>query len=145
MMSTKEIFDKMLRLAIKESTSAVWEYATDHHRFTSRTGNLERSVQMKMDDMVGIVYLDEGQAPYGPAIHNGAAARVIVPKERKALRWAKGGKFIFAKRVNWPGIRPDPFLYQALEDNRQKVEKTFDHYTERALLEIMKTFGRRTP
>lgn len=144
-MSTKEIFDRMLRLAIKESTSLVWEYATDHHRFTPRTGNLERAVQMEIEGREGIIYLDEGQAPYGPAIHNGAAARVIVPKNRKALRWADGGQFIFAKKVHWPGIRPDPFIYQALEDNRQEVEETFDHYTELALAEIMKSIGKVKP
>lgn len=144
-MGTKEIFDKMLRLAIKESTSLVWEYATDHHRFVSRTGNLERAVQMSMDGMVGTVYLDEGQAPYAPAIHNGAAARVIVPVNRKALRWADGGQFVFAKKVHWPGIRPDPFLYQALEDNRKEVEETFDRYTDLALLEIMKGIGKVKP
>lgn len=144
-MSTKEIFGRMLRLAIKESTALVWEYATDHHRFTPRTGNLERAVQMEIGGAVGTVYLDEGIAPYGPAIHNGAAARVIVPKGRKALRWADGGQFIFAKKVHWPGIRPDPFIYQALEDNRKEVEETFDHYTDLALLEIMKSIGKAKP
>lgn len=137
-MSTKEIFQRMYRLAIEDSISDVMEYAGDHHRFTSRTGNLEQAVQSELKGLRGIVYLDEKKAPYGLAIHNGARARVIKPKYRKALRWADGGKFIFAKRVNWPGIRPDPFLYQALDANEGHIVEIFEHYTDLAKNEIAK-------
>lgn len=143
-MDAKGIFDKAFRLAIKESTALVWEYATDHHRFVSRTGNLERAVRSEVSGMEGIIYLDEGQAPYGVPVHQGARARVIVPKRRKALRWTDGGKFVFAKRVHWPGIKPDPFIYQALEDNEKEVTDLFDHYTDLALEEIMAGIGRKT-
>lgn len=141
-MSTKEIFQRMYRLAIEESTSIVQEYAGDHHRFTSRTGTLERAIQAELKGLNGIVYLDEKQAPYGLAIHNGARARVIKPKRRKALRWADGGQFIFAKRVNWPGIRPDPFLYQALDKNEGQIIDLFEHYTDLAKEEIAKELVR---
>ena len=143
-MDAKKIFESMCRLAIKESIGMVQEYAGEHHRFTPRTGNLERSIKIMQQGLVGTVYLDEGQAPYGITIHNGARPRVIVSRTRKALRWAKGGEFIFAKRVDWPGIRPDPFLYEALDAKEGDVVKVFDHYTDLACMEIAQELKRKS-
>lgn len=135
-MDTSKILRRMVRLAIKDSTLSVAEYAGDHHRFISRTGNLERAIQTKVTDDRGIVYLDENIANYAQAIHQGARPRVIVPRNRMALRWVDGSNFVFAKRVKWPGIRPDPFLYQALEAREGQVVEIFNHYADLAMDEI---------
>lgn len=135
-MGFAEAFKNRYRQAIKDGTALVANHAAANHRFISRTGNLERSIQSEETDLKGIVYLNDKQAPYGPAIHNGARARVIVPRNRKALRWVAGGKFVFAKRVNWPGIKADPFLYQALDAERGEVAAVFDRYTDLAAEDI---------
>ncbi len=64
----------------------------------------------------GEVYND---ARYAAAVHNGADPRIIEAKPRAggrqgALRFRAGGRFIYRKRVNWPGTRPRPWLTTAM-------------------------------
>jgi hypothetical protein len=49
---------------------------------------------------------------------HGTRPHVIVPRNRKALRWLVGGQPTFAKRVNHPGYKGDDFLTRAVEDSR---------------------------
>jgi hypothetical protein len=53
---------------------------------------------------------------YAAAVHDGTRPHVIVPRNRKVLRFKVGGKIVYARRVNHPGTRPRPFLRQALAD-----------------------------
>lgn len=55
---------------------------------------------------------------YAMAIHEGAKARVIVPRRAKALRfyWPVTGRIEYFKKVNWPGIGATPFLTTALRE-----------------------------
>ncbi len=41
------------------------------HRFSSRTGKLERSITVKKNVSGGVVFLDRGLADYGKWVHNG--------------------------------------------------------------------------
>ena len=45
--------------------------------------------------------------------HQGTVPHVIVPVRAKALRFVSRGTVIFAKRVNHPGTRGNPFLIKA--------------------------------
>lgn len=56
---------------------------------------------------------DTQRAPHAEFVLLGSRPHKILPKTRKALRWAKGGKFFFAKGVNHPGYRGDPYLFLA--------------------------------
>lgn len=131
-----EIFERRFRQAIKESVSTVAEYAGDHHRFIARTGNLERSITPEVMGLRGVIYLDDKLAPYGPMVHEGTRPHVILPKNRKVLRWADGGEFIFARKVQHPGTKPDQFLYQALDANENRIMEIFDRYAELAKEDI---------
>lgn len=53
---------------------------------------------------------------YALAIHEGARARVIVPRRAKALRfvWEVTGREEYFKSVNWPGIGATPYLTTAM-------------------------------
>lgn len=61
---------------------------------------------------------------YGPDIEFGTSPHEIKPKNANALVWTdeQGNKHI-AKKVNHPGTPPSPFLYPALEENRQFIKK----------------------
>ena len=54
------------------------------------------------------------QVEYAAAVHNGARPRKIVPRTKKALKFTVNGQTIFAKSVNWPGMRPQPWLTKAM-------------------------------
>lgn len=56
---------------------------------------------------------DLQRAPHAVFVHWGTRPHVIKPKNRKALRWASGGGFIFTRFVNHPGYKGDPFLINA--------------------------------
>ena len=86
-----------------------------------KTGNLGRSIHL------GAVTATRAEtiasADYAAYVEQGTRAHEIRPKARKALRWAasagdarltgtprKGGRVRFAKRVQHPGTKAQPFM-----------------------------------
>lgn len=55
---------------------------------------------------------------YAMAQHEGARARIIVPRRARALRfyWDVTGRVEYFKKVNWPGIGATPFLTTGLRE-----------------------------
>ncbi len=133
------IFQKRLRQAIKASTIEVQDEAQTNHRFISRTGQLERSIDVKFNDNSGIVYIDSQSAPHGPFVHEGTVPHDIFPKNKKALRWAPqgGGAFQFARVVHHKGTKADPFLFNALKSKKDDIRNIFAKYTKTALKEVI--------
>ena len=126
-MNSRAIFEKRIRQAVKASTIDVRETAQEQHRFTSRTGNLEKAIdyQISNSGMQGVVFLDNDVAKYGPFVH-------------EVLRFVpRGGNgFVFARRVFHPGTKSDPFLYDAINRKRGDVYATFAKATNMALEDI---------
>nr|DAQ59099.1 MAG TPA: Minor capsid protein [Caudoviricetes sp.] len=138
-MNAREVFEKRLRQAIRASAREVQEEAQRTHRFTSRSGQLERAIDVRMiGDKTAEVYIDNNLAPYGPFVHEGTRAHYIFPKEKKSLRWvpAGGNGFVFAKRVFHRGTQPDQFLYEALDNSREAVRDIFSKAVNVSLNEI---------
>lgn len=77
------------------------------------TGTLAASIKAKR---VGFGWEVIADTPYSLAVHEGTRPHVIEPKHAKALRFpSKGGTIVYAKRVNHPGTKANPFLTTALE------------------------------
>lgn len=133
------IFQKRIRQAIKASTIEVQDEAQTNHRFISRTGQLERSIDVKFNENSGIVYIDSQSAPHGPFVHEGTAPHDIFPKNKKALRWVPqgGGAFQFARVVHHKGTKADPFLFNALKSKKDDIRNIFAKYTKTALKEVI--------
>lgn len=136
------IIKEQMRLALRVALRDVQEKARSEHRFRTRSGNLERSVTTQVVSqwpVVGRIKLDRSVTKanngesYGDYVHEGTPPHVIRPKDKKALRWPGENGFIFAKRVHHPGTKADPFLYEAAENEREKINATFDRYTEEAI------------
>lgn len=76
---------------------------------------------------------DTGRAPHAEFVLLGAPPHDIKPRNKKALRWASGGKFFFSKLVHHPGNRADPYLFQAgdaaLRNFSAFVDKAFKEIT----------------
>lgn len=142
---SREFFEKRLRLAVKESTFHVQDEAQSHHDYVDRTGALTRAIDTRFNQggMEGIVFLDTNHAPYGLFIHRGAKPHTIKPRNRMALRWAKGGAFHFAKVVHHPGIKARPFIYDALERSREEINAIFSRQLDKALDEVANEFSRK--
>jgi len=133
---------KNMRLAMKISCRDVQKDARAKHRFRSRTGILEMAVETSITEdrtkgIEGNVFIDDTKACYGKWVHDGTKSHWIYPRNKKWLRWPSndGSRFIFAKKVHHPGTVKDQFVYQAAENNRQKINNNFNRYTDRAIRE----------
>lgn len=92
------------------------QHVHDHHKFKTRTGNLERKTSHKVFVRRGGKILRlQNTAPYAHAIDLGAKPHVIVPRRARALRFISRGKLVFARKVNHPGNKPYRFLYNAAD------------------------------
>lgn len=100
------VHQKVVKSAIRDFLYAVQRNARATHRYTRRTGNLERAVKVSTTKDGGSVYIDDGQAPYGKFVHNGQRS------------WA-----------------PDPFLYDAVEMNEDDLDRKIDAAIDQALKE----------
>ena len=142
-----KIVSKNMRIAMSESVKQVRDLAMMRHRFVSRTGALVKSVKSEVDfndtdGIAGRVFLDESVAPYGKFVHDGTGicaghqAWVVTPKNKKALRWASGGKWVFAKYAkHLLGSKPDQFIYEAGRLKQDKINEIFAQCTNRAIQE----------
>lgn len=132
-----EKFERSMRLAMKKSVRDIGEHARRNHRFTSRTGQLERAVQDRviLDPLSGVVFLNTREAPYAGYVHSGTKPHAIFPKRRKALRWVSGDSFVFAKNALHPGTDADPFLFDSLEEEKESIFKRFRGALEKATKE----------
>lgn len=64
---------------------------------------------------------------YGIFVHEGTKPHIIRPKLKKMLAWRSGGGrgkgFIFAKIVNHPGTKANPFLSKAVDKERPTYQQ----------------------
>ncbi len=114
------------------------------HRYQEQKGQLKKAVKVEsmMGGLAGRVYLAPEVTPYAIPIHEGIRPHMIFPRRRKVLRWFKGADPVFSKRARFPGWQKDPFLYDALRTNEQRINAIFDRYTERAVQEVSDAFRR---
>ena len=100
-----------------------------------RTGNLMRSLhtEAEMEGATASVqtgtrhlygaYVEFGTGIFGTGPGASGKPIVIVPVNKKALRWrvgpkGEGGSFAFAKRVVIQGMKPKPYLRPAFDEKR---------------------------
>ena len=81
----------------------------------SKTGALFRSLYNRSIPHGREVGHDPQLAPHALFVNFGTKPHKIYPKNKKALRWAGGGAFHFAKFVNHPGYRGDNYMQRAAD------------------------------
>lgn len=113
---------KALNVGLKIATREIQNTARSRHKFTTRSGNLERSIQTTSGYLIGSVDLNKRIAPYGNYIHEGTRDHEVKPKDKKALRYVgAGGRFFFSKGHKVSGIKKDPFIVNAFESRRAEI------------------------
>lgn len=54
-------------------------------------------------------------SPYAMAVHQGTRPHEIRPKNGRVLKFpSRGGRIVYAPKVNHPGTKPNPFLEKAM-------------------------------
>lgn len=104
-----------IRQVVRSTARNIHARASNVHRYTSRSGLLEREgVAFRVDGMDAVVFLSEA-VPYGRYLHEGTGSHVVEARNRRAPRFALGDGFVFARRVRVSGIKADPFLYNSAD------------------------------
>jgi len=109
----REVIRQMSQIVYDNAQQGV--RAHDRPRSLGGTGALFQSLYNREVPGGREVGHDPQRAPHALFVHWGTRPHVIKPKNKKALRWAGGGGFVFAKSVKHPGYRGDPWLTQAAD------------------------------
>lgn len=112
---------------LKISSRDIVENAQDNHKYISRTGNLDNSIQWESrGQFQTIIGLDTQKAPYADMQHEGTKAHSVKPKDKKALRLVgTNGRFFFSKGHTVSGIKKDQFVFGAFRRLKNKVDLDF--------------------
>jgi len=81
-----------------------------------KTGKLAASIVKRGPEVVGdsIVVYVVTSLDYAKYVHDGTPAHIIRPRSRRVLRFASGGRTVFARIVHHPGTSGKKFLTRAL-------------------------------
>lgn len=117
--------DQAFRLTADEMFSFVRRRVDSH----TKSGALLDSLSLRKDGDDYLIDHDASRAPYAAFVHWGTRPHTIKPRTRKALRWASGGKFFFAKAVRHPGYKGDAWM----EDVAREAPAIFDRHVRKLL------------
>lgn len=102
-------------------------------------GDLRQSIGAeKIDDMTYRVATNmTKEAPYGPYVEYGTGPHVIRPKKPGGtLRFKINGDWVFAKEVNHPGTRAQPFFFPAVMRGRVNFQKELERLLDKEVKKI---------
>jgi len=122
-----------IQLALLSSSKSMVAQARAVHKFKTKGGQLERSIQERLNpdnDMEAEIIFNDGIATYGKYQHDGTgqygergSKYPITPKSRKSLYFVSGGNSVFRKSVMHPGIKKDPFIIEAAKVKTPNFKK----------------------
>ena len=114
------------RRALAKTGDSVFDLlyaAADKH---TKTGGMIRSLNQSFNGTAYTIEHNLQQAPHAAFVHWGARPHVIKPRNKKILRFPVGGAFVFARSVNHPGYKGDPYFVTIATPER--VQSLFSAY-----------------
>lgn len=81
------------------------------------TGELKNSITYSVNGDI----IEFNMAEHGLFVEFGTKPHIILPKEKKALKWKSGGSTVFATRVQHPGTKPQPFIRNTFYHKLPKI------------------------
>lgn len=130
---SQRIKDIIRKKAVAKLADEIYENAFDRADEHTKSGvMLSALYNRKKSDLEYQVGIDDKRAHYGKFVHDGSRAHIITPKKRKFLRWVAGDNFVFAKRVEHPGYKGDPFFELAVRDEVPKFERWLENEIKKA-------------
>ena len=98
-----------------------------------RSGKLRNSTRFQIKGTRDDQALDVRQGArtekgviYRPFVTGGTRPHEIRPVTAKALRFNVGGRVVFAKKVNHPGTKPNPFHVKTLNEELPVIQSILD-------------------
>jgi hypothetical protein len=109
---------KVQNLALARLSYRLWEDIKrdvgKHTKPGDDTGKMEQSLTQERFENGFRIFNDLTRAPHARFVHWGTKPHEIKPKNKKSLRWAGPAGFIFAKHVDHPGYKGDPWFTRAV-------------------------------
>ena len=114
-----EAFDRALvaglQRAVGHTVTVATQKARSEHRWQDRTGATRASIEPSVDDTAKGASGEITAGANAARRNAGPAPHVIEARNAQARRFSVGGQTRFARRVNHPGTKPDPFLDAAAD------------------------------
>jgi HK97 gp10 family phage protein len=88
------------------------------NRVPVNEGHLKASIRYKV---VSSKVIEINMLQYGMYVEFGTAPHIIRPKDADALKFSGSDGPVFAKVVNHPGTRPQPFIRTTLKADMPKI------------------------
>jgi beta-phosphoglucomutase-like phosphatase (HAD superfamily) len=88
-----------------------------------KTERLVRSISKRSSGLEGEIRVGE---PYGIFVASGTKPHIIRPVRASALRFEVAGQVVFAKRVQHPGTKPNPFVKRAVNRLIHVIPQIFE-------------------
>jgi hypothetical protein len=111
----RQLPERMESSVIRQMSQIAYDSAQAGAGRHSKTGALFRSLYNRSIPKGREVGHDPQMAPHALFVNFGTKPHKIHPKNKKALRWAGGGAFHFAKFVSHPGYRGDNYMQAAAD------------------------------
>lgn len=112
----QEIPQRLESAVLQQMSQIVYDHAERAIDKHTKTGALRQSLYNRAIPGGREIGNDPDRAPHAVFVHWGTRPHDIRPKEKKALRWAGPGGFIFSKFVRHPGYKGDAYLVAAARE-----------------------------
>lgn len=103
-----------------------------------RTGKLRASTRFQVKGSAEDMRLEVRQGArskqgviYRPFVVGGTRPHEIRPVNKKALRFNIGGRVVFAKKVNHPGTKPNPYTQETIAAEMPQVKRIVQEEADR--------------
>lgn len=110
-------------------SQVAYDFAEQGARRHAKTGPLMLSLFNRAIPGGREVGHDLNRAPHALFINAGTKPHIIRPKDKKALRWVVGNRFVFAKEVKHPGYRGDGYIVQSATEALRQFAAIVDKAT----------------
>ncbi len=119
-LASNETLTRMVYVAAQSYKTDVDDWINSGQAFKTRPeGQLQQSINWLPDgDSSATVFANAAHAPY---VEFGTRPHIINAKNRKALKFAGGGGFIFRRSVHHPGSKPFPFFYTDMTNRQENM------------------------
>ena len=124
-----QIPENIQQRVIFNLSQVAFDFAEQGARRHAKTGPLMQSLFNRAIPGGREVGHDLNRAPHALFINAGTKPHIIRPKDKKALRWVVGNRFIFAKEVKHPGYRGDGYIVQSATEALRQFAAIVDKAT----------------
>ena len=131
-----ELGEPLARKALARTAVELEQYVRDEGKIHTKSTNMNSALskRKRQDGDMWDIFYDLRRAHYAVYVLFGTKPHVILPKDKKMLRWAKDGKFYSKYKVNHPGNKPD----NSLERAKEKFPSVFENHIKTLLKGIKK-------